>query len=137
MQKIFPDSFYENEFGTVGVKVKPFIKNGNPNREHDVIEVTTYRIESKYSDKRRPDKVEFAKTLEEDLSRRDFTINAIALKLVTHNAQLDTRRGKNSYELRAMGYEIIDPYDGQKDIKKKIIRAVGDPHERFDEDACG
>ena len=117
VQKIFPDSFYENKFGTVGVKVEPFIKNGNPDREHDVIEVTTYRIESKYSDKRRPDKVEFAKTLEEDLSRRDFTINAIALKL------------KNS------DYEIVDPYNGQKDIQKKIIRAVGDAHERFDEDA--
>jgi tRNA nucleotidyltransferase (CCA-adding enzyme) len=61
VQKIFPDSFYENEFGTVGVKVEPFIKNGNHNREHDVIEVTTYRIESKYSDKRRPDKVELPK----------------------------------------------------------------------------
>lgn len=116
MQKIFPDSFYENEFGTVGVKVEPFIPNG-PEREHDVIEITTYRIESKYSDKRRPDKVEFAKTLEEDLSRRDFTINAIALKV--HNADFD----------------IIDPYGGQADIKKKIIRTVGDPHERFDEDA--
>ncbi len=135
VQKIFPDSFYENEFGTVGVKVELFIKNGNMEKGHDVIEVTTYRIESKYSDKRRPDKVEFAKTLEEDLSRRDFTINAIALKLVTHNAQLDTRKEKNSYELRAVGYEIIDPYSGREDIQKKIIRAVGDPHERFDEDA--
>jgi len=116
VQKIFPDSFYENEFGTVGIKVLKFTPNG-PDREYDVIEVTTYRIESKYSDKRRPDKVEFAKTLEEDLSRRDFTINATALKL------------KNS------DYEITDPYDGQKDIQKKIIRAVGDAHERFDEDA--
>lgn len=120
--KIFPDSFYENEFGTVGVKVELFIKNGNVSREHDVIEVTTYRIESKYSDKRRPDSVSFAKTLEEDLSRRDFTINAIALKLVTNNLQPTT-------------YEIVDPYKGQDDIKNKIIRAVGDPADRFDEDA--
>lgn len=111
-----PATFYENEFGTVGIKVPKFTPNG-PDREYDIIEVTTYRIESKYSDKRRPDKVEFAKTLEEDLSRRDFTVNAVALKL------------KNS------SYEIVDPYDGQKDIKKKIIRAVGDAHERFDEDA--
>jgi len=117
IQKIFSDSFYENEFGTVGVKVKPFIKNGNPDREHDVIEVTTHRIESKYSDKRRPDSVKFAKTLEEDLSRRDFTINAIALKIISK------------------GFEIVDPFNGQEDIKKKIIRAVGDPSERFDEDA--
>lgn len=118
VQKIFPDSFYENEFGTVGVKVQPFIKNGNPEREHDVIEVTTYRIESKYSDKRRPDRIEFAKTLEEDLGRRDFAINAIALKLDSKS-----------------GFEIIDPYNGQRDIKNKIIRAVGDPRERFSEDS--
>ena len=72
--KIFSGSFYENKFGTVGVKT-----------EIDIVEVTTYRIESKYSDKRRPDKVEFAKTLEEDLSRRDFTINALALKFLNQN----------------------------------------------------
>ena len=122
--KIFPDSFYENEFGTVGVKVERFIENGflNPECEHDVVEVTTYRIESKYSDKRRPDKVEFAKTLEEDLSRRDFTMNAIALKLITNNKQQTT-------------YEIVDLFTGQQDIKNKIIRTVVDPHEIFDEDA--
>jgi tRNA nucleotidyltransferase (CCA-adding enzyme) len=123
VQKYFPDSFYENEFGTVGVKVEPFIKNGNTQKEHDVIEVTTYRIESKYSDKRRPDKVEFAKTLEEDLSRRDFTINAIALRIT------------NFTKLRIEDFETIDPYDGRKDIEKKIICAVGNAHERFDEDA--
>ncbi|MCX6765438.1 MAG: HDIG domain-containing protein [Candidatus Moranbacteria bacterium] len=122
--KSFPDSFYENEFGTVGVKVKPFIKNGNPDRDHDVIEVTTYRIESKYSDKRRPDKIRFAKTLKEDLSRRDFTINAIALKIKNQNAKI-----KNT------DYEIIDPYDGKSDLKNRTIRTVGDPNERFDEDA--
>jgi poly(A) polymerase/tRNA nucleotidyltransferase (CCA-adding enzyme) len=118
VQKIFEDSFYENEFGTVGVKVEKFIENGNPNREHDVVEVTTYRIESNYSDKRRPDKVAFAKTLGEDLGRRDFTINSIALRL----------KGGSDFE-------IIDPYQGQQDVKKKIIRTVGDPHKRFNEDS--
>ena len=84
IMEIFPDSFYENDFGTVGVKVEKFILNGKlkENREHDVIEVTTYRIESVYSDRRRPDEVKFAETLSDDLSRRDFTINAIALKLI-------------------------------------------------------
>jgi tRNA nucleotidyltransferase (CCA-adding enzyme) len=137
VQKIFPDSFYENEFGTVGVKVEPFIKNGNPDRKHDVIEVTTYRIESKYSDKRRPDKVEFAKTLEEDLSRRDFTINAIALKIIQSSVfpLLSATADRNSSKPSFSSYEIVDPYDGQEDIQKKIIRAVGDAHERFDEDA--
>lgn len=118
-----PATFYENDFGTVGLKVPKFMVNG-PEREYDVIEITTFRIESKYSDKRRPDKVEFAKTLEEDLSRRDFTINAIALKLKTKNEKRKTD-----------DYEIVDLFGGREDIKNKIIRTVGDPDERFDEDA--
>ncbi|EKE18546.1 MAG: hypothetical protein ACD_9C00300G0001, partial [uncultured bacterium] len=121
---IFPDSFYENDFGTVGVKVEKFIKNVNgllkEEREHDVIEVTTYRIESIYSDRRRPDEVKFATTLEEDLSRRDFTMNAIALRV---------KKQKKS------DFEIVDLYGGQDDIKNKIIKTVGDANERFGEDA--
>lgn len=109
IQRIFPDSFYTNEFGTVGVL-----------RETDeeslkVIEVTPYRTETGYSDKRRPDNVEFGDSLEEDLARRDFTINALAL---------DDSKG-----------QIIDPYKGQKDIELKVLRTVGDPDERFEEDA--
>lgn len=114
IQEIFPDSFYENDFGTVGVKVAPFLKTGKPDREHDVIEVTTYRIESTYSDKRRPDAVQFADTIHDDLSRRDFTMNALALDV--HN-------------------NLIDPFGGLDDMHKKIIRCVGDAHERFNEDA--
>ena len=97
--------------------------------EIGVVEVTTYRIESKYSDKRRPDEVKFAKTLEEDLSRRDFTVNALALKIKPHPSPSPIIKE------REMDYEIIDLYDGQKDLKKKIICAVGDANERFDEDA--
>jgi poly(A) polymerase/tRNA nucleotidyltransferase (CCA-adding enzyme) len=123
VQKIFTDSFYENDFGTVGVKTEKFLPNGKIDREHDVVEVTTYRIESKYSDKRHPDKIKFAKNIEEDLGRRDFTMNAIALKL------------KAIREKRKDDYAIVDPFDGHSDIKKKIIRAVGDPDERFSEDA--
>ena len=78
------------------------------------IEATTYRCESDYTDGRHPDKVSFDATLEEDLSRRDFTMNAIAASLSD---------GK-----------IIDPFDGQKDIKNKTIRTVGSPKERFLED---
>jgi poly(A) polymerase/tRNA nucleotidyltransferase (CCA-adding enzyme) len=117
---IFPDSFYENDFGTVGVKVPPFDKNTEKkkDREHDVIEVTTYRIESTYSDRRRPDDVKFAKTLQEDLGRRDFTMNAIALNINENNT-----------------IEIVDLFEGQKDISKKIIRTVGNSSERFNEDA--
>jgi len=118
VQKIFPDSFYENDFGTVGVKTEPFFEKGKEGREHDVIEVTTYRIESKYSDRRRPDEVKFAKTLKEDLSRRDFTMNALALKITNEKK-----------------FEIVDLFGGQNDIQNKIIRTVGDANERFDEDA--
>ena len=109
IQSLFPDSFYENEYGTVGVKT------GAENERTAIVEVTPYRIESAYSDKRRPDAVVFGSSLEEDLARRDFTINAIAL---------DDSKG-----------HIVDPYNGQKDIKDKIVRAVGDARERFNEDA--
>ncbi|HOF42272.1 MAG TPA: HDIG domain-containing protein [Candidatus Moranbacteria bacterium] len=127
--KIFPgDSFYENKFGTVGVKVEKFIDSDTlrDDREKDVIEVTTFRIESKYSDRRRPDKVKFAKTLEEDLSRRDFTMNALALKISNDGQKTSGKKSK---------FKIVDLYGGEKDIKNKIIKTVGDPNERFDEDA--
>ncbi|MBQ0039912.1 MAG: HD domain-containing protein [Treponema sp.] len=78
------------------------------------LETTTFRTEADYSDGRHPDKVEYARTIEEDLSRRDFTMNAIAA---------DLKDGT-----------IKDPFDGMKDIKKKIIRTVGNPLERFGED---
>ena len=78
------------------------------------IEVTTFRTESGYSDGRHPDSVNYAATIEEDLARRDFTMNAIAASL-------------------ADGV-IVDPYGGQDDIKKKLIRTVGEAHERFMED---
>ena len=78
------------------------------------IEVTTFRTETGYSDGRHPDSVNYAATIEEDLSRRDFTMNAIAVDLVD---------GK-----------LVDPYGGQNDIRKKIIKTVGNPHERFMED---
>ena len=107
--RVFPDSFYENDFGTVGVKT------GSEDPKLAIIEVTPYRTESGYSDKRRPDAVTFGDNLEEDLARRDFTINAIALD-------------------DSIGH-IIDPYLGQKDIEHKILRTVGSPAERFEEDA--
>ncbi|MCK9577890.1 HD domain-containing protein [bacterium] len=105
-------TFYENDFGTVGVAFP--ISPLSP-EEYEVIEITTFRSESSYSNYRHPDKVEWSKTIEEDLRRRDFTINAIAL------SPIDSK--------------IIDPFLGQNDIKNKIIRAVGSPNERFNEDA--
>ena len=102
IQKLFPDSFYNNVYGTVSI----------PN-DKIIFEITPFRKESDYSDSRHPEKIEWAKTIEEDLSRRDFTINAIAFD------------GKN----------IVDPYDGQKDLSNKLIKAVGNPDIRFNEDA--
>jgi len=99
IQKIFPKSFYANKFGTVTV---------------NDVEITTYRIDEKYSDKRHPDKIRFARTIEEDLARRDFTINAVAMGL---------------------DKKLIDLFQGKKDLKNKIIRTVGKPEERFNEDA--
>ncbi len=110
-------TFYENEFGTVGV-----VLPSDPERKfEDVVEITTYRTESSYANKRHPDRVSWAETIEEDLSRRDFTINAIAIKL-------------NSEE-KDLNLEIVDPFDGQSDLKEKTIKAVGNPEERFSEDA--
>ncbi len=111
---LFPESFYENKFLTVTVKTEA------PDPTLKEIEITTYRAEGKYTDKRHPDEVRFAPTLAEDLARRDFTVNAIALELPITNSQLP---------------KLIDPFGGQADLKKKIIRAVGDPKTRFSEDA--
>ncbi len=112
IQKIFPDSVYENKFGTVGVKTE--LEYGTMS---GVVETTTFRREWGYTDKRHPGFVQFADTIEEDLSRRDFTINALALSLV-----------------EGIVGKIIDPYGGQTDLKNKIIRTVGNPKERFGED---
>ena len=113
--KIYTDAFYDNSFGTVGI---PF-KNAKGETE-SVVEVTTFRTEREYSDNRHPASVEWGKSIEEDLQRRDFTINSIALRL--------PMSGQSKFE-------IIDPYNGQEDMKRKLIRAVGDPAMRFKEDA--
>lgn len=110
IQEIFPNTFYENEFGTVGI-----VNDEVEDETVKVVEVTPYRKETGYSDKRHPDSVEFSDTLLEDLKRRDFTVNAIA------------------YD--PTGEKFIDPYKGGLDIEKKRIIAVGDPHARFSEDA--
>ena len=115
---LFSESFYDNEYGTVKVAGKhikeQFKLDKGTISDDSLYDITTYRSESGYSDKRRPDKVEWGKTIEEDLKRRDFTINAIAINLRS---------------------EIVDPYNGQEDIKLKLIKAVGEPKERFEEDA--
>jgi len=103
--KVFKDfkTVYENDFGTVAVFV-----------ENKILEITTYRTEDDYSDKRHPQKIGWTKSLEEDLKRRDFTINAIAMDV---------------------SYRTIDLFNGKEDLNAKIIRTVGRADERFNEDA--
>jgi tRNA nucleotidyltransferase (CCA-adding enzyme) len=100
---LFEKTVYENTFGTVGVVVR-----------ETIIEVTPYRLEAKYSDFRHPDEVRFSDKMEDDLKRRDFTVNALAMDSKGH---------------------ITDLFGGLKDIKDKIIRTVGEPGNRFSEDA--
>lgn len=124
IQKLFPDNVYENNFGTVGVKTE------SENPALKIIEVTPYRLEGQYSDRRHPDEIKFAKTLAEDLARRDFTINAMALKLTT-----DRQSATDNLQKEANHYALVDLFGGLQDLDKKVIRAVGNPEERFQEDA--
>ena len=110
VQGLFENTFYTNDFGTVGV-----VNESATDESLKVVEVTPYRLEGKYSDARRPDSVVFSHKIEDDLKRRDFTINALAFNPKTG--------------------ELLDLYDGIKDIKDGIIRTVGEPQERFGEDA--
>ncbi len=130
---LFEKTVYENTFGTVGVCVPLFGETQDVSREtlagdvsqdlpaemegtskYKIIEVTPYRIEAKYSDFRHPDEIKFSDNLEDDLKRRDFTINSIALSSKGH---------------------LIDLFNGIKDIKNKTLKAVGNPDDRFAEDA--
>jgi tRNA nucleotidyltransferase (CCA-adding enzyme) len=173
--KLFPDSYYNNKFGTVGVKI-----------DSGVVEITTFRQESHYSDARHPDEVIFAKRIGDDLKRRDFTVNALALdfsnlldnnpakllvgveqlkKTITFEQSLSPGQenfgpgieGKkrnllNIEEIPQLGFggypkfsvvkakikgqlTILDQFSGLADLEQGLIRAVGDPNQRFQEDA--
>ena len=103
IMKMFPHSYYNNQFGTVGIPMKQ-------NNDQLIFEVTTHRKESEYTNVRHPDKIEWSKDLNEDLARRDFTINAIA------------------YD----GETLFDPYDGQKDIDAKLFEVANElGHKKF------
>lgn len=107
IQQIFEHTFYNNEYGTVSVKWQGEVGE-------DIFEITPYRSEGEYLDGRRPSQVTWGKTLQEDVLRRDFTINALAAN-------------KNG--------EIIDLVGGMQDLQKGILKAVGNADERFSEDA--
>ena len=112
---LFPKTFYENEYGTVGVVNESIEENDIERASMRVVEVTPYRKETTYSNFRHPDEVSFSANLTDDLLRRDFTMNAIAYKVSTN--------------------EIVDPYGGEEDIERHLIKTVGNPKDRFHEDA--
>ena len=104
----FPNGKYENRFGTVTIELGDGL----------FAEVTTFRRDHQYADHRRPDSVTFTNSLDEDLARRDFTVNAICWG-----------RGAHDNEPR-----LVDPTNGLADLQRGVIRAVGEPTKRFDED---
>lgn len=106
--KVSPEGFYDNKFGTVGIAI-----------ENQVFEITTMRKEGDYLDHRHPTEIGWTNKIEEDLARRDLTIDAIAASITPSKD----------------GIQITDPFNGRQDIKDKIIRTVGDPQKRFQEDA--
>jgi poly(A) polymerase/tRNA nucleotidyltransferase (CCA-adding enzyme) len=108
IQQVFRRTLYLNHFGTVVVRAG----------DHD-IEVTTYRVESDYADHRHPSEVAFTDSLHDDLARRDFTMNAMAWRPAADGAP----------------GELVDPFGGKRDLEAKVVRAVGDARERFQEDA--
>lgn len=105
--ELFPKAVYENRFGTVTVR-----------HDGETFQITTFRSDHDYADFRRPHRVEFGDSIEVDLARRDFTVNAMAW---------GARPGERP--------ALIDPFDGQKDLEARILRAVGDPRARFEDDA--
>ncbi|MBX4192432.1 CCA tRNA nucleotidyltransferase [Candidatus Parcubacteria bacterium] len=110
IQAAFENTYYTNEFGTVGV-----VLDGVEDESLKIVEVTPYRLEGKYSDARRPDNVTFSSNINDDLKRRDFTINAMAFS-------------------PSKGH-LTDLFEGIKDIEVSLVRAVGEPEDRFEEDA--
>ena len=107
VKEVLPAGRYENRFGTVTLDVAPY-----------VIQITTFRRDHQYADHRRPDSVTFTDSLEEDLARRDFTVNAIAW-------------GREPTQDAA---HFEDPTNGMPDLQAGLLRAVGEPAKRFDED---
>lgn len=110
--ELFPGAVYENRFGTVAIR-----------QGGELHEVTTFRSDHEYADHRRPHRVEFGETIDVDLARRDFTVNAIAWGATAPAGGAMPEPG------------LIDPHGGRSDIESRTLRAVGDPRARFEEDA--
>jgi putative nucleotidyltransferase with HDIG domain len=124
---LFPDVLYENRFGTVEIDIGG-----------ETYQVTTYRHDGAYSDHRRPDEVVFGERLDDDLARRDFTVNAMALAVDEEAAGTGPAPGSptDGAANPLVGPAAIrDPFGGRADLAAGILRAVGDPATRFREDA--
>lgn len=189
IQNIFPESFYENKFGTVSVTIENLLedisksydlptenlstlsrkipqqssriidlKNASKihlslkekakegknavNEKNEIesfppFEITTYRSDGEYSDHRRPESVSFSQSLADDLQRRDFTINALAISLNPSKLReiFSIKKLQSIYEFEDIDFQLIDLHQGKEDLNKKIIRTVGNPDQRFAEDA--
>ncbi|MBW7944648.1 HD domain-containing protein [Patescibacteria group bacterium] len=184
IQVVFPESYYENSFGTVSITRENLWKLAGLELEetaltspqedaqssgpidlasatkihsslqsaalpqHDQVqphdedyEITTYRAEGRYTDHRRPDEVKWGKSLEDDLSRRDFTINAMAISIKLEfldsffAKRLTAADATQLVNLPEGTFTLIDPYNGRTDLAENILRPVGDPATRFEEDA--
>jgi len=140
---VFAHHFYANSFGTVGVPFAGLLQEmqmagwqvnselaTDPLWVDQIIDITTYRFESGYSDNRRPDQVRWGTRLIDDVARRDFTINALALSV-------DQELLKHGIHERMMevAVDVVDHFDGEQDLANHSIKAVGNPTERFQEDA--
>jgi tRNA nucleotidyltransferase (CCA-adding enzyme) len=113
-QSLFADAAYENQFGTVAVR-----------RDGEEYEITTFRTDHDYADFRRPHRVEFGTSLEADLARRDFTVNAMAWGADPTAEPASARPDPH----------LVDPFGGRSDVGARLLRAVGNPRKRFAEDA--
>ena len=177
IEALFPDSFYENTFGTVSItrthlreqlpqtlnlpttqvipattdtkiidlhsasKIHDSLQNAMPEKKEqlktkDLFEITTYRSDGAYTNHRHPDAVTWGQSLGEDLERRDFTINALALSIPKEsvNKILSQANLPELVSLSDTEYEVIDHCDGLKDLSEGIIKTVGNPNKRFTED---
>src|SRR4030042_3781999 len=136
--QLFKESFYDNTYGTVRVSGKHLrIQFRLPASSWDdvLFDITTFRTEHGYTDHRRPDKVIWGKDIYEDLSRRDFTINAMALKPFSESRLVSAKKIIEIHPSVNCQLELIDPFSGRVDLHSKLIRTVGNPDTRFNEDA--
>ncbi len=132
IQPLFDESFYENAFGTVMVAQKHLAQQFKftcPEGQEDLIfDITTYRSDGEYRNHRHPENVTWGQTIAEDLTRRDFSVNAMAF-------EIENLPNKLSADSVPVMCRLIDPFEGFSDVQIKRIRTVGNANERFEEDA--